>query len=122
MKELQSSFTTLEQSNRLLEMGVPADSADCFYRDWDCLLEHPSVDTSRYVHVRNTLIEREAPYTRFAGNTPCWSVGRLMEIYELCTPYSVRDFDFTGTYVEQLCKAFLFAKETNKLDFSKLKE
>ncbi len=32
MKKLQSNFTTPEQSKRLLEMGVPTDSAD-FYMD-----------------------------------------------------------------------------------------
>lgn len=85
MKELQNNFTTSEQSKRLLELGVPADSADCFYRNWDCLLEHPSTDTSKYIHVRKTRIEQEACYMRFAGNLPCWSVGRLIEIYELCS-------------------------------------
>ena len=30
MKKLQSNFTTSEQSKRLLELGVPADSADCY--------------------------------------------------------------------------------------------
>ena len=31
MKKLQCNFTTPEQSKRLLELGVPADSADCFH-------------------------------------------------------------------------------------------
>ena len=30
MKKLQNNFTTPEQSKRLLELGVPADSADCY--------------------------------------------------------------------------------------------
>lgn len=29
MSKLQNNFTTPEQSKRLLELGVPADSADC---------------------------------------------------------------------------------------------
>ena len=29
MSKLQNDFTTREQSKRLLELGVPADSADC---------------------------------------------------------------------------------------------
>ena len=29
MVKLQNNFTTPEQSKRLLELGVPADSADC---------------------------------------------------------------------------------------------
>ena len=31
MKTLQNNFTTPEQSKRLLELGVPADSADIYY-------------------------------------------------------------------------------------------
>ena len=31
MKKLQQNFTTTEQSKRLLELGVPADSADCYF-------------------------------------------------------------------------------------------
>jgi hypothetical protein len=30
MKKLQNNFTTPEQSKRLLELGVPADSADLY--------------------------------------------------------------------------------------------
>jgi hypothetical protein len=29
MRKLQNNFTTPEQSKRLLELGVPVDSADC---------------------------------------------------------------------------------------------
>ena len=31
MKTLQNNFTTPEQSKRMLELGVPADSADMVY-------------------------------------------------------------------------------------------
>ena len=31
MKQLQNNFTTPEQSKRLLELDVPADSADCYW-------------------------------------------------------------------------------------------
>lgn len=34
MKKLQNNYTTPEQSKRLLELGLPADSADCYYRDF----------------------------------------------------------------------------------------
>ena len=41
MKQLQNNFTTPEQSKRLLELGVPANSADCYLtkfgidEDWE---------------------------------------------------------------------------------------
>lgn len=31
MKKLQNNYTTPEQSKRLLELGIPAWTADCFY-------------------------------------------------------------------------------------------
>ena len=31
MKTLQNNYTTPEQSKQLLKLGVPTDSADCFY-------------------------------------------------------------------------------------------
>ena len=33
MKTLQNNFTTPEQSKKLLELGVPIDSADMFYNN-----------------------------------------------------------------------------------------
>ena len=33
--KLQNNFTTPEQSKRLLELGVPADSADCYIYTYD---------------------------------------------------------------------------------------
>ena len=120
MKKLQSNFTTPEQSKKLLKLGVPADSADMFWSPTylngkkDGYLSDPVVineyDIQHGINWRKT------------DAFPCWSVGRLVEIYELCTPYLVKDFEFTGTYIERLCKAFLFSKEMNELDFSKLEE
>lgn len=34
MKKLQNNFTTPEQSKRLLELDVPADSADCYFDEF----------------------------------------------------------------------------------------
>ena len=62
MKKLQSNFTTPEQSKRLLELGVPADSADLFY------------------HSLKETADEEGLIV-----IPCWSVGRLIEVFEICT-------------------------------------
>lgn len=79
MSKLQNNFTTIKQSKRLLELGVPADSADC------------------YINLRNNypygILAEDESYSdyKFAGYMndskvlPCWSVGRLIEIYEICT-------------------------------------
>ena len=112
MKQLQNNYTTPEQSKRLLELGVPADSADCYY------------ETSRLKTIRWGACQygNKIPDIVESYVYPCWSVGRLIEIYEICTPYKIEQFDFTGTYIEQVCKAFLFAKEMKCLDFSKLED
>ena len=110
MKQLQNNFTTPEQSKRLLELGVSADSADCYI---DPLIK----DKNPWIYIRH-----DESFWMEGEAIPCWSVGRLMEIFEICTPYKIEQFVFTGTYIEQICKAFLFAKEMKSLDFSKLEE
>lgn len=125
IKKLQNAFTTREQSKRLLELGVPADSADCYYRNWDCLLEHPSTDTSKYIHIRKTQIEREACYMHFAGNLPCWSLGRLMEIFDICYPQSDTacwppHYELDTDYITYVVR--LYERGIMELDFSKLEE
>ena len=79
MVKLQNNFTTSEQSNRLLELGVPVNSADCY----------TTTNNGRAV-VLNLLFS-EFMENIVAGGInnpdaylPCWSVGRLIETYELC--------------------------------------
>ena len=72
MKKLQSNYTTIEQSKRLLELGVPADSADL-------------LQVQDYIMVRN---EDESICDIIENNQcvkPCWSVGRLIEIAKICS-------------------------------------
>lgn len=113
MKTLQNNFTTPEQSKRLLELGVPADSADCYIDEW------------RRVHfipqeTQHTLYRKLARRTIYAI-TPCWSVGRLMEIIAEC--YQV-DMPFRyfvrGGMMESLINTFIDLRE--EIDFSKLEE
>lgn len=75
--KLQNNFTTLEQIKRLLELGVPADSAD-FYFDRD------------EVEIDEVVQPYFIPFNRKFSNyderfyIPCWSVGRLIEIFNIC--------------------------------------
>ena len=71
MKQLQNNFTTLEQSKRLLEFGVSADSADCYWRKD----KHGNLSYVSIIPSGGKLDEMDVP---------CWSVGRLIEIYEIC--------------------------------------
>ena len=122
MKKLQKDFTTTEQSKRLLDLGVPADSANCCYPETHL---GERVKTADYVHV---LGDGE----RILGDKaiPCWSVGRLMEIFEICdiTPLGTENNMCSipsikrMSYMEYMIKCFTKAIEMRILDFSKLKE
>jgi hypothetical protein len=76
MKKLQNNYTTPEQSKRLLELGVPAWTADCNY--YDVFDKHPKIS---YIDAdRDYKWNLESEY----APKPCWSVGRLIEIYHIC--------------------------------------
>ena len=110
MKRLQCNFTTHEQSKRLLELGVPADSADCVY------------DAQGRVYIKpHEYIFKDCPTL-----LPCWSVGRLIEIMKICsngvTTWYLRSTD-KEPLIEQwidFLESGLF--ENDFIDFSKLNE
>lgn len=118
MKKLQSNFTTPEQSKRLLELGVPADSADCIMRD----NEHVYKYNFDMEPTMTQLIKRLNTDDYRHRYIPCWSVGRLMEIYKIvgeeagqCVSCSKNQ-----TQVESLVQ--LYEENIELLDFSKLEE
>ena len=79
MVKLQNNFTTMEQSKRLLELGVPADSADCYL-----LRTHTKGDTFIVEVLHDELYSKKDKFTNVLEYLPCWSVGRLIEIYLTC--------------------------------------
>lgn len=79
MKKLQCNFTTPEQSKRLLELGVPADSADLFYSKFECET-FGNIPTLCYDKKYSDIV----PDGYEKDYLPCWSVGRLIEIYHIC--------------------------------------
>ena len=87
MKNPQNNFTTYEQSKRLLELGVPADSADCYYSQ-----------TCSTIVIVDEQIDKKKFYKVIP---PIWSVGRLMEICKICEPKK---------YYEQLCEELQYSK------------
>ena len=111
MKILQNNFTTPEQSKRLLELGVPADSADLYYQDYGSI---PMVvwTLTQPRDLRRCILK------------PCWSVGRLIEIYDICCCYD-EDCDVVygkETYIETFISAIEEAILDDMFDFSKLEE
>lgn len=102
MKKLQNNFTTPEQSKRLLELGVPAWTADCYY------------SKSGKKEIKNTALDEFYP--------ACWSVGRLIEL--LC----INDifFDYGGCSYRRGYNIINYIisqlEAEDDLDFSELEE
>ncbi len=131
MVTLQNNFTTPEQSKRLLELGVPADSANMIYgenadiKDGVVVYEwgEPellpiSVTTGKQI-LYSEYIDKYTSGGKF--NLPCWSDGRLIEIY--CVLTGVHEFKMyvVDTLVEEIIY-LLNAIKIDGIDFSKLEE
>lgn len=126
MKTLQSNFTTPEQSKKLLELGVPEDSADCYYR-------HDFInDPTPCLYVLQP--QWDETIGKIRGKTgqkidPCWSVGRLVEIILKCyiSCYEIK-FSTAEYYTCTLSNINIIIMKIehlikyNNLDFSKLEE
>lgn len=128
IKKLQNNFTTPEQSKRLLELGVPADSADCYY--YEPLGKHNFVyvlqngSTLKETERRQRIIVH--PDTKLCA---CWSVGRLIEIMGLCYDFDLPSQGSILIYRTDIEKGSVtnvlisdIERFISKLDFSKLEE
>lgn len=122
MTKLQNNFTTPEQSKRLLELGVPADSADML---WD-----GSIDANEGRIFEDFPIYSDKPFSYYqllyrqedvVHILPCWSVGRLIEIFLLCTPYKEISLH-NENLVEQMVESIFMVHKDGLIDFSKLEE
>lgn len=112
MKKLQNNFTTPEQSKRLLELGLPADSADCFW-----------FDERDIMFLKDELYSDEAKdgeWVRATDYTPCWSVGRLIEIYSIITGRKEFTLRTVDTLINEVIYMLNVAIKHEELDFSKL--
>lgn len=116
MKQLQCNFTTTEQSKRLLELGVPADSSDLFYSKFECET-FGNIPTLCYDKKYSDIV----PDGYEKDYLPCWSVGRLIEIILLC-PLR-RNVTISKGYnpIEILINQLVMLREVGT-DFSKLEE
>ena len=134
MKTLQNNFTTPEQSKRLLELGVPERTANCVLRHYNWADDNLDENNWELPCVVWTATELD----RFIDDEydkvlPCWSVGRLMEIIDICAMGEQSDpntEEYPSTikvmnklhipYVEYLVKSMERASQLEIIDFSKL--
>lgn len=118
MKTLQNNFTTPEESKQLLELGVPADSADCYL-----LKTHTVTDEFHPCILGDELYSKKDKFTNMLDYMPCWSVGRLIEIMFACT-IKCSELTLTANHfnTEYVLKTLEGAIKYYDLDFSKLEE
>lgn len=121
MSKLQNNFTTPEQSKRLLELGVPENSADC-YNTTKHIGKIPEGKTYKNIWQMSVWRKKNDSHIEMY---PCWSVGRLMEIYHICIPNtSIYGWnyheDVNGNYIDYIIQEYVDAY--GELDFSKLEE
>ena len=116
--KLQNNFTTVEQSRRLLELGVPANSADMYWDNY-CFTSNEYKSPI----VRNKHSYRYKDYFKMNKEiyTPCFSVGRLIEIFFICSTIAYRyEFIAEEIPINAIVSGIELAIEENDFDFSKL--
>lgn len=114
MKILQNNFTTPEQSKRLVELGLPADSADCVY-------ELKQIGT-QFIMSKTPDIIPSTMRLSWRNRIPCWSVGRLIEIYIIVRGLDTAYLPFKSGEDMVKCLIRLYEEKAKDLDFSKLEE
>lgn len=115
--KLQDNFTTPEQSKRLLELELPADSADMYY----CKMHTETLWSINVIGSGATYTSISTPPYDFMF-VPCWSVGRLIEIYVIArgVDTSYLPIERGEDMVKYLIR--LYEEKVKDLEFSKLEE
>ena len=131
MTNFQRTFTTPDQSRRLLGLGLPADSADGFnanvpkgFTDVDVFLIHANETyTQRIAEIIDHSKERRTGVKK-TDYLPCWSVGRLIEIDAIC--HKAKETRWTITkhtnILELVYREMVCSIRVGDYDFSKLEE
>ena len=121
MEKLQSNYksnyTTSEQSKQLLELGLPADSADCY------TIINNDVYNKDEIRVRQNEYEINYSFFKNKHYNPVWSVGKLVEIMNVCSlcgHVSIHRTDREVTQIEQLIEILQNRINDKTIDFSKL--
>ena len=115
MKKLQNDFTTIEQSDKLIALGLSEGSADCYH---GACGGHPD-----YVYVRQSDfdLEDDAIFRLNTNLTPCWSAGRLINIFECCTGVKY-NHNSDMSLIDDIFSKMQSFINANIFDFSKLEE
>ena len=123
MKKLQNNYTTPEQSKRLLELGLPVSSADCFSRPngEEIGIYQPVAPCNPDCKIDKFIAYANKRYGR-TYYIPVWSVGRLIEIYEYCTDEKFQRESSVCNLMADCIRSIQLAIRENRFDFSKLED
>ena len=118
MDRLNRDITNIEQSKKLVKLGVPRKSSNFYF---------PLMPTQIGGWILSTeyTFRREVNEELHPSTIPAWSVGRLIEILEITVgaPWSDKQLlGKQGTLLERVISDFEDCVKFNKIDFSKLKE
>lgn len=109
MSKLQKDYTTPEQSKVLLELGIPMESANIVY------YHTPDSWHDPYFITEKSQLEK----LKAGKGLPCWSVGRLINIFECCTGVKYNHNSDMSLLDDIFSKIQSFIK-ANLFDFAKL--
>lgn len=115
MVKLDNQYTSVEQSEKLIELGVPEDSADCYYEMSYRPIRQLLPDDVLFSQLPQYMDDEDGDL----DIVPCWSAGRLIEIQEKCTEskfFRTLHPDLLGDIIGQI----EYTVGTVRMNFSKL--
>lgn len=124
MKQLQNDYTTQEQSERLLFLGVPAWTANIMFDKNRRRYELIETEDESLAETQRTLFYN-------GGAIPHWSVGRLIEISLICgkgdrvpNEIYINKYSLVDSLVENIIYRLQRVADlnVNDIDFSKLED
>jgi hypothetical protein len=118
MHGLSSDITNIDQSKKLVELGIPIKTANYYFP------LYPTENGGWKLRTDLTF-RRNANDELHPSEIPAWSAGRLIEILEITVgaPWSDKQLlGKQGTLLERVISDVEDCVKFNKIDFSKLKE
>ena len=148
MMKFSKDYTTPAQSKRLLDLGVPADSANMYYKQYSEAVVYvgevgdvPQPKTYyihepelRHINPEGTWTYKDGEKIDLSGkydelrktDIPCWSAGRLIEIITICREEIYTRLLFSRvddhTNIENLIHYISAEIENGHIDLSKLED
>lgn len=118
--QMQSIYTNPEQAKRLLDAGLPKDTADCYQMTTGYGFDLLVIPTGK-LYFQMEYHEQAVHQFDSLGILPCWSLGRLIELAtRLLADNATRhllahtslSLHFTPTMLEDMLRWFEFNQKT----------